>query len=69
MENKVEFSSNNWDGNYAGGDEGLIDIRGIHRIYFYNESFHNNGENTMQVYQALKLHDTFSLYSDRDDGE
>ncbi len=33
-EHKVEFSSNNWDGNYAGGNEGLIDLRGIHRIYF-----------------------------------
>ncbi len=34
MVDKIEFSSNNWDGNYAGGNEGLIDIRGIHRIYF-----------------------------------
>lgn len=42
---KVEISSNVWDGNYAGGSEGLIDIRGIHRVHFKNETFSNNGEN------------------------
>ncbi len=56
IEDKVEISFNIWNGNYAGGNEGLIDIRGIHQIYFYNEEFHNNGENTIQVYRALKFH-------------
>lgn len=44
---KIEISSNVWDGNYAGGSEGLIDIRGIHRVHFNNETYSNNGENLM----------------------
>ncbi len=45
--NKVEISSNVWTGNHAGGSEGLIDIRGIHRVHFKNETYTNNGENLM----------------------
>lgn len=67
-EDKVEFSSNIWDGNYAGGSEGLIDIRGIHRTHFYNETYTNNGENTIQVYDALKTYanDNIDLYTEGD---
>ena len=67
-EDKIEFSSNIWDGNYAGGSEGLIDIRGIHRTHFYNETFSNNGENTIQVYEALRnyANDNVDLYTEGD---
>jgi len=65
---KIEFSSNAWDGNYGGGSEGIIDIRGIHKIHFKNETYSNNGENTMQVYQALKTHasSAVDLYNSED---
>lgn len=63
--NKIEFSSNVYSENLAGGGEGLIDLRGIRQVNFYNETFADNGENTLESYAYYKVHtdSATSLYS------
>lgn len=51
--NKIEFSDNVYEANFAGGGEGLIDIRGVRRVHFSNESFNNNGEIIDDVQRLL----------------
>ena len=51
--NKVEFSYNTYINNFASNSGGLLDIKGVFRVYFYNDTFIFNGENNYQTQQYL----------------
>lgn len=51
---KVLFSNNQYIGNYAGKGKSLIYVAGVFRIYFEDEYFYSNGENSLEVTQMLQ---------------
>eukprot|EP00347_Sterkiella_histriomuscorum_P009701 403340212 len=52
--NKIEFSGNIYQNNYASNNEGVLDLRGLIHINLMNETFRDNGENLAQIYNYYK---------------
>ena len=47
--NIILFSNNHYTENFAGFKYGLIELRNLQRVYFQNETFIHNGENTFET--------------------
>ena len=59
--NKIEFSSNVYLENFGSNGQGLIEIQGVLRVYFYNESYSTNGENNYQTQTYLQNNTAYGI--------